>query len=134
MRRTLMLVVVSATVLAGCQTAPTGKTWTPAQFRPDITCRPGAACSVWVNPYDDWVPRRIIMEPGSGERVIVWHSSWAFQNGGILFDEAGRKALQCEQNGPWTVVCKADPSMRGEFKYTIDILGWDPVDPWYVNR
>lgn len=134
MRRTLMLLVVSATVLAGCQTAPTGKPWTPAKFRPDVTCKPGAACSVWVNPYDDWVPGRITMEPGPGDRVIVWHSTLAFENGGILFDAAGRQALTCTQSGWFTVVCKADPSKRGEFKYTIDIVGWDPVDPWYVNR
>ncbi|MGE5170287.1 MAG: hypothetical protein ACM3JC_07940 [Rudaea sp.] len=134
MLRKSALLLVAPLLVAGCETMPPGRTDHSTQYKPDKTCRPAGNCEVWVNPLDHWVPEKIIMEPGDGPRIVVWKSAFAFQNGGIQFDEAGRQAMRCEQHGPWMVVCEADPSKKGEFKYTIDVLGYDPVDPWYVNH
>jgi hypothetical protein len=128
------LLLLAPCLVAGCTTMPTGKPFTPERFRPDVTCRPASECEVWVNPLNDWVPKKIVMEAGSGERTVVWKSVWVFENGGIQFDAAGREAMTCDQRGPWKVVCKADPAKKGEFKYTIDVLSYDPADPWYVNH
>jgi hypothetical protein len=131
MRLANSYVLATALLAAGCSTMPSDKPFTPERFKPDLSCKPGAECATWVNPLNDWVPGKIVMEEGSGSRIVVWKSFWVFENGGIKFDK-GREAMGCEQRNPWMVMCTANA--KGEFKYTIDVLGYPPADPWFVNH
>jgi hypothetical protein len=127
---------MQCTVLLAATVALTGCSTINVKLKADKPCGNDDECSVAVEPWGgDWVPGTIVTAKGKTRR-IAWTLrpfEGAFAENGIRFDEAGARVFKCERTNFLRFVCE-NSGEAGKFKYTIQLIGWDPLDPWVLNQ
>jgi hypothetical protein len=65
--------------------------------------------------------------------TIVDHS-YKFADNGILISDGTSDIGDCApKDNTWTFYCKNKHLKFGVYKYTINIIGMEPLDPWVIN-
>ena len=129
--RHALLTTLAAVALTGCATTP-GPT---ARSNQDCTGK----CIVTVESSGDLVPPTVNVTEGKETeirwKIRPWFVHFA-EMPGIEFQEGdnGTKVFtNCRRDGWREFVC-TNGGTPGKYKYTVRLLGREPVDPWVVNR
>lgn len=74
------------------------------------------------------------VDEGKRGNTITWDivdPRYEFAQNGIVFPE--NSGFTCGAENKQKFSCK-NTSAPGVYKYTINVAGFDPVDPWVVNN
>jgi hypothetical protein len=67
---------------------------------------------------------------------VYWtivNTNYKFAANGIVVTNGDNELGDCKPDGDFTFFCKNKHTKFGVYKYTIYVVGLDPLDPWVIN-
>ena len=109
---------------------------TPAAGKlPDKSC--AGDCDVDVDPSMGTVPDKVTVGNGKGKKIrwTIKPGQGSFAANGIEFDGPGKSVFTgCAPSSNMRMFTCTNGGEPGQYKYTVQIQGRSPIDPFVVNR
>jgi hypothetical protein len=64
---------------------------------------------------------------------VLVNPKYKFASNGIVIANGGDELVDCAPKDDLTFWCKNKHTKYGNYKYTVNVSGLDPLDPWVIN-